>query len=74
MEIHSESCEVKLESHLWLPVILPWEIPRGEFASKCSRVVQRHTVYRSMKGITVVPRIDLHVLVRVKGFPSERAD
>ena len=26
-----------------------------------------------MKRITVVLRIDLHVLVRVKGFPSERA-
>jgi hypothetical protein len=48
--------------------------PGGEFASKCSRVVQRYTVHRSMKGITVVPGIDLKVFVGVEGFASERAD
>jgi hypothetical protein len=74
MEIRRESREVKLESHLWLPVILPWEIPVGEFASKCSRVVQRYTVHRSMNGITVVPGIDLHVFVGVKVFAPERTD
>ena len=55
--------EVKFESYLWLPIICSWEMPRGEFASKCSRIVESHTVYRSMKGIAIVPRIDFEVLV-----------
>jgi hypothetical protein len=74
MTICCESREVELEPYLWLPAILPWEIPGGEFASKCSRVVQRYTVHRSMNGITVVPGIDLHVFVGVKVFVPERAD
>ena len=74
MAICCESREVELEPYLWLPIILLWEIPGGEFASKCSRVVQRYTVHRSMNGITVVPGIDLHVFVGVKVFVPERAD
>ena len=71
MEIRRETREVKLESHLWLPIIFSWEMPRSEFTSKCSRVVQRYTMYRPIKRNSGVPRIDLHLLVGVEGFPSE---
>src|SRR5262249_40356639 len=56
-----------------LPVIFLREIPGGEFASKCSRIIQSNAVYGSVKGIPVVPGIDLHIFVGMKGFASERA-
>src|ERR1700752_3892406 len=72
MHIRCKSREVKLEPDLWLPAIFPWKIPGGEFASKCSRIIQRDTVYRSMNGVGAIPGIDLHVFVGVEGFASER--